>query len=81
MKLYPKPTTYKEIFYLDNDIYIEKLDGTCLKSYRTETFIPTLFTGNCLFQKISKKEFRVAKALALPKLKDQVKRAVQLTLF
>ena len=81
MKLYPKPTTYKDMFVLDKDVYIEKLDGTCLKTYRTDTFIPTLFSRNNLYQKISKKEFRVAKALALTKLKDHVKRAVQLTLF
>jgi len=81
MKLYPKPDVYKEMFVLDNDIYIEKLDGSCLKSYRSETIIPTLSSKNCLYEKISKKQFKVAKALALPKIKDKVKRAVQLTLF
>ena len=80
MTLYPKPSTYKELFHLDNDIYIECLDGTCLKSYRSEYIMPTLPSAS-LFQKISKKEFRVAKALAIPHLSGKVKRGVQLTLF
>ena len=81
MKLLPRPINYKDTFLYEGNTYYQTHNNKYLMSVRSECNLPIFKRKDYFYQEISKKEFMTAKVLSISKLKDSVKKGVQLTLF